>query len=95
MRDKDYKYGQAFDKVFENAGVAVEPTAPRSPNQNVFVERWITSLRYECLNRFIVFGLEHLDYMVRESVSFYNERRPHQKKDNKPLLVCGRMTTIH
>ena len=69
----------------------VMPTAPRAPNQNAFVERWIGSLRYECLNRFIVFGLQHLDYIVSEYQSFYNEERPHQRKDNRPLtgtLTC-------
>ncbi len=86
VRDKDFKYTKTFDKVFEQADVAIEPTAPRAPNQNAFIERWIGSLKHECLNRFIMFGLEHFDYIVGEYVSFYNERRPHQRKDNKPLL---------
>ena len=86
VRDQDFKFSNSFDDVFENVDIAVEPTAPRAPNQNAFIERWIGSLKYECLNRFIVFGLGHFDYIVSEYVSFYNERRPHQRKDNKPLL---------
>lgn len=86
VRDKDFKYTKRFDEIFEDSNVAVEPTAPRAPNQNAFIERWIGSLKYECLNRFIVFGLQHLDYIVGEYVDFYNERRPHQRKENKPLL---------
>lgn len=85
VRDKDFKYGSRFDEVFEQADVAVEPTAPRAPNQNAFVERWIGSIKGECLNRFIAFGLTHLDYLVREYAAFYNELRPHQRKGNKPL----------
>lgn len=86
VRDKDFKYSRGFDKVFEEADVAVEPTSPRSPNQNAFVERWIGSIKGECLNRFICFGLRHLDYLVEEYVRYYNELRPHSRKEDKPLL---------
>lgn len=86
VRDKDFKYSRGFDKIFEEADVAVEPTSPRSPNQNAFVERWIGSIKGECLNRFIAFGLKHLDYLVEEYVSYYNELRPHSRKEDKPLL---------
>lgn len=86
VRDKDFKYSKRFDAVFEQADVAVEPTVPRAPNQNAFVERWIGSIKGECLNRFIAFGLGHLDYLVSQYVEYYNELRPHQRKDNKPLL---------
>lgn len=86
VRDKDFKYSKRFDEVFEEADVAVQPTVPRAPNQNAFIERWVGSIKGECLNRFIVFGLGHLDYLVSEYVSYYHELRPHQRKDNKPLL---------
>ncbi|TWT48969.1 integrase core domain-containing protein [Botrimarina hoheduenensis] len=86
VRDKDFKYREAFDGVFEAADVAVQATATRAPNQNAFIERWIGSIKGECLNRFIAFGLRHLDYLVEEYVRFYNERRPHSRKDNKPLV---------
>lgn len=86
IRDQDYKYSKRFDKVFADAGVSVEPTAPRAPNQNAFVERWIGSIRGECLNRFIVFGLGHLDHITSSYVDYYHLARPHQRKENKPLL---------
>ena len=85
VRDRDNCYSSDFNKVFEQADVHIIPTAPRAPNQNAFIECWIGSLKYECLNRFICFGLDHLDYIVGEYVSFYNEKRPHQNKDNIPL----------
>ncbi|MEM9354853.1 MAG: integrase core domain-containing protein, partial [Pseudomonadota bacterium] len=85
VRDCDYKYVSEFDEVFEKANIRIEPTAPRAPNQNAFIERWIGSLKFECLNRFICFGKEHLDYLVSEYETFYNEQRPHQRKDNRPL----------
>ena len=85
IRDRDGKYVEEFDEVFEAIGCRVEPTAPRAPNQNAFIERWIKSVRYECLNFFIVFGLKHLDHLVSSYISFYNAARPHQALDNRPL----------
>jgi len=86
VRDLDFKYSKRFDKVFTDAGVSVEPTAPRAPNQNAFVERWIGSIRGECLNRFIVFGLGHLDHITYSYLDYYHAFRPHQRLDNKPPL---------
>lgn len=83
--DCDYKYTDEFNEVFEKSKIRVERTAPRAPNQNAFVERWIGSLKHECLNRFICFGQEHLDYIVAEYSEFYNELRPHQSLENQPL----------
>ncbi|TWT36640.1 Integrase core domain protein [Posidoniimonas corsicana] len=86
VRDLDFKYSKRFDQTFAEAGVSVEPTAPRAPNQNAFVERWIGSIRGECLNRFIAFGLGHLDHLVESYLDYYHASRPHQRKENKPLL---------
>ena len=90
--DCDYKYTSDFNDVFEKADIRIERTAPRAPNQNAFVERWIGSLRHECLNRFICFGQEHLDHIVSEYVDYYNELRPHQSLDNRPLQ--GKWPTV-
>ena len=49
------------------------------------IERWIKSIKEDCLNHFIVFGETHLRYVVDEYVAYYNTLRPHQGKDNKPL----------
>ncbi|MCA9239600.1 MAG: hypothetical protein KDA37_05350 [Planctomycetales bacterium] len=50
------------------------------------MERWIRSIRGECLNRFIAFGLGHLDHLVSSYLGYYHQARPYQRKDNKPLL---------
>jgi putative transposase len=86
VRDLDFKYPKRFDLVFTAAGAAVEPTSPRAPNQNAFVERWVGSIKSECLNRFIAFGLGHLDHLVSSYRDYYHTCRSHQRKDNKPLL---------
>lgn len=85
VRDQDDKYTARFDAVFEAVEAAVEPTAPRAPNQNAFIERWIGSIKQECLDRFIAFGLGHLDFLVASYVEHYATARPHQRKENKPL----------
>lgn len=61
----------------------------RAPNTNAFVERVIQTLRVEALDHFLFFGQKHLDYVVATFVRFYNERRPHQSKENDPLPVAN------
>jgi putative transposase len=85
IRDRDGKYVREFDQVFKDIGCRIEPTAPQSPNQNAFIERWVKSIKFECLNYFIVFGKKHLDHLVSCYTDFYNELRPHQSLDNRPL----------
>lgn len=83
--DCDYKYTSDFNEVFEKAEIRIERTAPRAPNQNAYIERWIGSLKHECLNRFICFGRQHLEHIVDEYVDYYNKSRPHQSLRNRPL----------
>ena len=84
-RDRDGKYTAQFDAVFKNAGARVIPTAPHAPNQNVYIERWIKSIKHECLNHFIVFGQRHFDFLISSYVDYYNTLRPHQGVGNRPL----------
>ncbi len=86
VRGLDFKYSNRFDETFTDAGVSVEPTAPRAPNQDAFVERWIGSIRGECLNRLIVFELGHLDHFTGCYLDDYHHARPHWRLENKPLL---------
>ncbi len=83
-RDRDGMFVAEFDTVFKNAGARVIPTAPRAPNQNAYVERWIQSIKSECLRAFIVCGKRHFDFLVSCYVDFYNTLRPHQGVGNRP-----------
>ncbi len=47
-----------------------------------------TKLQRECLDYFIVFGKQHMDHIVSEMVAYYHEERPHQSKDNDPLVLA-------
>jgi putative transposase len=86
MHDRDTKFTQSFDEVLESAGLEVNTDAYRLPNTNAFVERFIQTLQQECLDYFIVFGEQHMDHIVKEMVGHYHEERPHQSKENDPLV---------
>ena len=72
--------------MIESADLEVKQAAHRSPNTVAFVERFIQTLQQECLDYFIVFGKQHMDHLVSEMVAYYHGERPHQSKDNDPLV---------
>ena len=84
-RDRDKKYRNNFDLVMNANGIDVNVLAYRSPNTNAFVERFIQFIQDECIDRFVICGEKHLDYLVREYVDHYHEERPHQGLGNKLL----------
>jgi putative transposase len=85
IRDLDGKFTTEFDAQLEGAGMEIVRVGPRAPNLNAFSERWLGSIRRECLDHFIVFGEAHLRYLTEEYVEFRNTVRPHQGVGNKPL----------
>ena len=93
MHDRDTKFTESFDAVFESASVDVKHAAFRAPNTNAFVERFIQTLQQECLDYFVVFGQEHMDHLVDEFVTYYHEERPHQAKDNSQLMASSYEST--
>ena len=78
IRDNDQKFSRAFDTVFRCEGLDVIATPYRAPNANAFAERWIRSVREECLDKLLVINQEHLRRVMREYVGFFNTARPHQ-----------------
>ncbi len=86
IRDRDGKFAPAFDRVLRSSGVDVKPLPVRSPNLNAYAERFVQTLKHECLEHFIFFGHKHLDYLVSTFVDYYHTQRPHQAKGNEPLL---------
>jgi putative transposase len=89
LRDRDDKFGPAFDQALEGRGVKPFKLPVRSPNLNAHLERFVQSLKHECLERFIVFGPGHMDLLVREFLAHYHEERPHQGMGNRPLFGTG------
>jgi putative transposase len=85
IRDGDRKFQEGFDAVFEAQGTVVHRVGPRAPNMNAYAERFVQTLRTECLDHFLILGEAHLAYLVREFVEHYHQERPHQAKGNVPL----------
>jgi hypothetical protein len=84
--DYDSKFPRAFDAVFAAEGAKVQRVGPRAPNLNSVIERFLQSVRHECLDQFVVCGEKHLRYLLRQYVNhYYNIERPHQAKGNVPL----------
>jgi transposase InsO family protein len=78
IRDNDGKYGAAFDAVFASEGIEVVHTPVRAPRANAYAERWVRSVREECLDRHIVLNAAHLKYVLHEYEHFFNTARSHQ-----------------
>lgn len=87
--DCDTKYTHSFDAVFEAGGAEIIRVGPRAPNLNAHAERWVRSLREECLDHFLICGPRHLDYIVQEYVEHFNLERLHQGVGNVPLPVVA------
>ncbi len=78
IRDRDTKFTAAFDRVFSSEGIEIVRTPYRTPQANGFAERWIRSVREECLDRLLILNEAHLRRVMREYIDYYNKARPHQ-----------------
>jgi putative transposase len=78
IHDRDGKFSGLFDEVFRSEGVRVILTPIRAPNANAFCERWVGTVRAECLDWTVVLGRRHLERVLRAYVRHYNEARPHR-----------------
>ena len=85
IHDNDGKLTREFDEILKSSGIDVTKLPPMSPNLNAYVERFIQTLRLECLDHFLILGERHLQHLVKEFVTHYHTERPHQSLDNRPL----------
>jgi transposase InsO family protein len=86
IHDRDGKYCPAFQQIIDAAGVKRVPLPPRSPNLNAYAERWVRSVKEECLTRFILFGAAALSHALHAYVEHYHHERNHQGKGNVLLF---------
>ena len=97
IRDNDGKYGAAFDAVFASEGIEVVHTPVRAPRANAYAERWVRSVRQECLDQLLILNQRHLAHVLKEYIHYYNTARPHQGLAQQPPipLLRPRCGTIH
>jgi putative transposase len=78
IRDRDAKFTSSFDAVFASIGIDAIKTPVRSPRSNAFAERWVRTVREDCLDHILIFGRRHLEKVLTEYVHHYNRARPHR-----------------
>ncbi len=86
IHDGDVKFTKEFTKTVKDTGMKTNPLPKGSPNLNGRCERFIGTIRWECLDKFIIFGKRHLDYVVGEFVDYYNHHRSHMERDWLPPI---------
>jgi putative transposase len=76
IRDNDRKYGAEFERAASGVGILRTPI--RAPKANAVCERFVGSVRRECLDHLIVLNERHLHRVIKECVAYFNTTRPHQ-----------------
>jgi transposase InsO family protein len=89
IHDRDPLFTQRFAEILKAAGVSAVKLPARSPNLNAFAERFIRSIRHECLREVIPLGETHLRLIVAEYVEHYDRERNHQGLDNRLIEPSG------
>jgi putative transposase len=102
VHDRASKFSEAFDAFTEASGTKIIKLPARSPNLNAYAERWVRSVREECLDQIIVLSERHLRYVLKEYVEYFMKRRPHQglkqqtiekrRKRARPRQLSNRVT---
>ena len=90
IHDRDTKYTKSFQAILEAGQVKPVKLPARSPNLNAYAERWVRSVKEECLSKLILFGVGSLRRALDDYVPHYHEERNHQGKSNV-LLFPQRM----
>ena len=87
IRDRDSKFARDFDEVFRSEGIRVIKAPVRAPQARAHAERWIGTLRRECLDRLLILGRRHLERVIAVYALHYNEHRPHRSLNQRPPLA--------
>jgi putative transposase len=86
IHDRDSKFTAGFDEVFRSDGIRTIRTPARAPRANAYIERWIGTVRRECLDRILVVNRRHLERVLPFYIRHYNEHRPHRSLGQRPPI---------
>ncbi len=84
VRDRDTKFIASVDAVFADASIKVLRSPPRAPKANAYAERWVSTIRRECLDRMLIFNERQLLHVLAEYENHYNTHRPHRSLKQLP-----------
>ena len=90
VHDRDSKFPRAFDALLATEKIKVIRTPVQAPNANAHIERWVGSVRRECLDRLLIVGGRQLEHVLHTYVKHYNRGRPHRALDLQPPDASGR-----
>jgi transposase InsO family protein len=91
IHDRDTKFARAFDALLATEKIKVIRTPVQAPNANAHIERWVGSVRRECLDRLLIVGGRQLEHVLRVYIRHHNRGRPHRALDLRPPdTICAR-----
>jgi len=94
LRDRDAKFCRSFDDVFHAEGAEWLVTPLQAPNANAYAERWIRTVRAECLDWLLIVSRGHLEHVLRMYVQHYNRHRPHRALGLEPPGPSAGLTLV-
>jgi len=84
LRDHDAKFTRSFNDLFRSQDADILVTPVRAPQANAYAERWVRTVRTECLDWLLIVGRSHLEQILRVYVQHYNRHRPHRALGLRP-----------
>lgn len=85
IHDRDQLYTDAFRKTLRQGGIRSLKMPKQSPNLNAYSERFVQTIKNECVNKMVFFGEKHVRYVINQYVDHYNTERPHQGLGNRRI----------
>jgi transposase InsO family protein len=101
IHDRDTKFTDSFRAIVKSGQVEPLKLPARSPNLNAYAERWVKSVKEECLSKLILFGEASLRRVLREYMTHFHQERNHQGRGNvllfplNPQSVAGSDRPVH
>ncbi len=94
LHDRDSKFSRAFDEVFRSEGVETIRTPFRAPQANAFAERWVGTVRRDCLDWLLISTRRQLERVLRVYIDHYNTHRPHRGLGLTPPIPRPRLRLV-